>query len=76
MINPITTLTLNKAEVYYILNALSMSKTDFTNLLAYKNSVKDDKTVETVETVELVLSNTEKLISKIEHASGMSNETV
>lgn len=73
MINPITTLTLNKAEVYYILNALSMSKTDFTNLLAYKNSVKDDKTV---ETVELVLSNTEKLISKIEHASGMSNETV
>ena len=70
MINPITTLTLNKAEVYYILNALSMAKKDFSNLLSDKSVAKNDRTV------ELVLNRTEKLISKIEHASGMSNETV
>jgi hypothetical protein len=64
-----TTLQLNTAEVYYILNALSMSKKEFSEL-------RERKEIEDTTTLDTVLNNTDRLISKIENASGVEYETV
>jgi hypothetical protein len=64
-----TTLQLNTAEVYYILNALSMSKKEFSELKTHQD-------VQDTTALDMVLTNTDKLISKIEDASGVEHETV
>ena len=70
MTNQMTTLTLNKAEVCYLLNALSVSKQEFSHMLNDKSFIKDE------ECIKVVINNTDKLISKIETASGVSSEII